>query len=79
MELGKYDFLPKIITFPQLAKLFKHVGVQELNFSRRCPIITNVIVPKEDEYGLWMELWFEFDGEISAKVRTLGMRIDASQ
>lgn len=50
-----------------------------MNFTKKCPIITNMQVPKEDEYGLWLEIDFLFKGEVSAKVRTSGMRIDEAK
>ncbi len=61
----------------QLAKYFKHVGIQELKFGDKFPFITSIQDLIQDEWGLWIDVDMDYVGRSLATVRTRGIRIPA--
>lgn len=58
----------------QVAKYFRHVGIEELLLPDQMPIVTKVYTPSEDDYGFWLDFDIELKGEASATIRTHGIR-----
>ncbi len=68
-----------MVFFFQLAKLFRHVGIADLQLGQFLPVVTKTYYPYEDERGIWVDFDIEYQSDFEAEIRAQGVKFPSKK